>query len=221
MARSGRPRTTPCCLLQALHNRPDRRSSLTARDLTGRRARTWPASDAIAPNDQGRAFGVAGQPAVPDTRRRVPDRDYRIGNDGPFPSGPRCLEVGVMPARYRARSPRAGRLGDAMHDDGPTYSECRIRPAPSERVAVRHIEDAVGASDPPRESDIASRSAIRSAYGITSRMRRWSACRLVSDAQVSVIALRASARTRERHRSHAASVGAPRGFRFEVARIRS
>ncbi len=61
---------------------------------------------------------------------------------GPFPSGPRSVEVGVIPARYRARSPSAGLVGRALHDDGPTYSDTA---ATAERVGVRHVEDALAA----------------------------------------------------------------------------
>ena len=88
-----------------------------------------------------RAGGI-GYPAD-----RVPDRDYRRGHDGPFPSGPRCLEVG-NPQRVTAHArPTRDACGTLCTT---TDRLIRIRLAPSERAANRHIEDAVGASDPPR-----------------------------------------------------------------------
>jgi hypothetical protein len=88
---------------------------------------------------------MPSKPAVEDRGGLIGWRDYRADALGPFPSGPRCPEVGVMPARYRARGPCEGssRTRRAM-----TGWLIRIPLAPSERVAERHFPDASTACQP-------------------------------------------------------------------------
>jgi hypothetical protein len=92
--------------------------------------------------DVARWFGVT---AGHRTRaiRTSEGRDYSPSPDGPFPSGARCLEGGVMPARYRARTLRAGTSGGRSRRRRSDLFGCRCDrpgapgPAPCGRLEGR------------------------------------------------------------------------------------
>jgi hypothetical protein len=88
-------------------------------------APTRPSSSAAC--RRAETASLVNQPSPSREPRLIPadDREYRARGVGPFPRSARCVEAGVMPARYRARSSRAGLLGDALDGRRNDLFGCR------------------------------------------------------------------------------------------------